>query len=81
MPINKKEITKEQIVKAMQCKTVDELIELAKAEGVAITKEEAEAYMAELADVELEGKELKNVAGGDCYHYCPPDCHDCPYDF
>lgn len=67
MPINKKEITKEQIVKAMQCKTVDELIELAKAEGVAITKEEAEAYMAELADVELEGKELKNVAGGDCY--------------
>ena len=39
MPINKKEITKEQIVKAMQCKTVDELIELAKAGGVAITKE------------------------------------------
>ena len=68
MPINKKEITKEQIVKAMQCKTVDELMELAEAEGVAITKEEAEAYMAELADVELEGKELKNVAGGDCYH-------------
>ena len=81
MPINKKEITKEQIVKAMQCKTVDELMELAKAEGVAITKDEAEAYMAELADVELEGKELKNVTGGDCYHYCPPDCHDCPYDF
>ena len=81
MPINKKEITKEQIVKAMQCKTVDELMELAKAEGVAITKEEAEAYMAELADVELDGKDLKHVAGGDCYHYCPPDCHDCPYDF
>lgn len=24
--------------------------------------------------------DLKHVAGGDCYHYCPPDCHHCPYD-
>ena len=55
-------------------------MELAKAEGVAITKEEAEAYMAELADIELDGKDLKHVAGGDCHHYCPPDCHHCPYD-
>ena len=45
-----------------------------------LTKDEAEAYMAELADIELDSKELKNVAGGDCYHHCPPDCHDCPYD-
>ena len=28
MPINKKELTKEQIVKAVQCKTADELMEL-----------------------------------------------------
>ena len=40
---------------------------LAKAEGVAITKDEAEAYMAELADVELDGAALKKIAGGDCY--------------
>ena len=33
MPINKNELTKEQIMKAMQCKTADELIALAKAEG------------------------------------------------
>ena len=33
MPINKNEITKEMIEKAMQCKTVDELIALAKTEG------------------------------------------------
>ena len=51
MPINKNEITKEMIEKAMQCKTADELMELAKAGGYEITKDEAEAYMAELADV------------------------------
>ena len=64
MPINKNEITKEMIEKAMQCKTVDELIALAKTEGFEITNEEAEAYMAELADIELDGVKLKNVAGG-----------------
>ena len=32
MPINKNELTKEMIAKAMQCKTVDELMALAKAE-------------------------------------------------
>ena len=69
MPINKNEITKEMIEKAMQCKTADELIALAKTEGCEITKEEAEAYLTELADVELDSVELKNVAGGKdvCY--------------
>ncbi len=81
MPVDKNKITKEMIEKAMQCKTAEELVELAKAEGVAITKDEAEAYLAELSDIELNGKELRSVAGGDCYHYCPPDCHDCPYDY
>ena len=70
MAINKKEITKEQIMKAMQCKTADELMALAKTEGIDITKEEAEAYMAELADVELDEEQLKKAAGGGCY----PDC-------
>ena len=64
MPINKNEITKDVLAKAMQCKTADELMELAKAEGFAITKEEAEAYFAELSDIELDAKTLKNVAGG-----------------
>ena len=78
MSINKKEITKEMIKKAMQCKTAEELIALAKAEGYDITKAEAEAYMTELADVELDDKELKKIAGGkDCYTYCFYD--DCPH--
>ena len=66
MPINKNELTKEMIAKAMQCKTVDELMALAKAEGFEITKDEAEAYFAEFADVELDEKTLRNVAGGTC---------------
>ena len=66
MPINKNELTKEMIAKAMQCKTVDELMALAKAEGFEITKDEAETYFAELADVELDEKMLRNVAGGTC---------------
>ena len=73
MPINKNELTKEQIAKAMSCETVEELMELAKAEGIEL--EEAEAYMAEMEDVELDSDALKNVAGGVCYMAtCNDDC-------
>ena len=67
MPINKNEISKEQIMAAMKCKDADELIALAKTDGYEITKEEAEAYMAELADVELDEEVLQKVAGGKCW--------------
>ena len=79
MPINKNEITKEMIEKAMQCKTVEELMALAKTGGYDISKEEAEAYFAELADVELDGNVLINVAGGHDYFclHCPMDLQ-CP---
>ena len=73
MPINKNELTKEQFEKAMQCKSADELMALAKAEGFAITKEEAEAYMTELSDFELDDIALKNIAGGECYMRTPLD--------
>ena len=40
-----------------------------------MTKEEAETYMAEMADVELDSDALKNVAGGVCYMAaCNDDC-------
>ena len=64
MQINKKELTKEMLEKAMQCKTADELMELAKAEGYDITRDEAEAYFAELSDMELDSEKLKKIAGG-----------------
>ena len=44
MPINKNELTKELIAKAMQCETAEDLVALAKSEGIEITKAEAEAY-------------------------------------
>ncbi len=76
MPINKNEITKEMLAKAMQCKGVDDLMDLAKANGFDITKEEAEAYLAELDDQELDGEVLKSVAGGKEYMECYFDCVD-----
>ena len=67
MLINKNGLTKEQIAKAMSCETVEELMELAKTDGIELTKEEAEAYLAEMEDVELDSDALKHVAGGMCY--------------
>ena len=73
MPINKNEITREILEKAMQCKTAEELVALAKAEGVELTNEEAEAYLAELADLELDSAILREVAGGSRVGH---GCHD-----
>ena len=68
--INRNELTKEQIAKAMDCETVEELMALAKSEGLELTKDEAEAYMAELADLELDRGTLKNAAGGSDGEFC-----------
>ena len=73
MPIDKTKITKEMMEKAEQCKTAEQLIALAKTEGVEITKAEAEAYIAELENCELDATDLDNVAGGlpkTCSHGC-----------
>ena len=67
MPISKNEITKEMIEKAMQCKTAEDLIAYAKTEGVELSKAEAEAYLNEMNDCELNEASLKKIAGGDCY--------------
>jgi len=63
-------LTKEQIAMAYQCETPEELIALAKKEGIEITKEQAEAYLDELENVELDHETLEKVAGGEsgvCY--------------
>ena len=64
MPINKNELTKEMLAKAMQCNTAEDLIAYAKTEGVDLTKEEANAYLDELSECELKDGDLKHIAGG-----------------
>ena len=76
--INRNELTKEQIEKAMACETADELLALARRDGIELTKDEAEAYMDEMEDFELEEEMLSKVAGGYICHgnnNCP-----CRYD-
>ena len=77
MPINKNELTQEMILAAMQCKDVDEFLALAKAEGMELTKEEAEAYLTELSDFELDSEVLTQVAGGGCYMECNSERYHC----
>ena len=73
MKINKNELTAEQIRKAMECEDATELMEFAKSEGFEITQEEAEGYLEELADIELDKDNLSDVAGGVCWANCPSD--------
>ena len=81
MPIDKTKMTKEMLKRAAMCQTADELIALAKGNGIDITKEEADSYLAELDNIELDGKTLDKVAGGnhggtyqcpteECSNYC-----------
>lgn len=80
MPNNNPEISLDVLKKAAACKTPEELVVLAKSEGVAISSKEAEAYLAEFEDVELDSALLEKVAGGwdfsgplaeKCDVYCP----------
>ena len=70
--------TKEQIRKAMTCKTVDELLALANSEGVELSREQAEEYIAQLGERKLTDEELAQVVGGKkhydpCNNYCGKD--------
>lgn len=62
--------TKEQIEKAMACTSVDELLELAKAENVPMSKEEAEAYLAQLNNAELTPADIEDIVGGCIENVC-----------
>ena len=59
-------LTKEQIASAAKCKTPEELIELAKEAGFELTTEQAQAYLDELENIELDEATLNKVAGGKC---------------
>ena len=60
----KANLSEEVIAKAMQCETPEQLVELAKSEGIELTLDEAQAYLDEMDDFELDSQQLKAVAGG-----------------
>ena len=67
--LKREELTKEMVQQALKCKDADELLSLAKSQGYEMTREEAEAYMAEIDDFQLDDEAMKEVAGGfnTCY--------------
>ena len=64
MEINGKEITKELMEQAAKCQTAEELFALAKENGIELTAEQAETYLAERKDGEIADAEMDAVAGG-----------------
>ena len=63
-----KNLTPEMIEKAKVAKSAEELLELAKANGVEMTADEAKTYFAQLnpKSGELDDDDLDAVAGGAC---------------
>ncbi|MBE6596556.1 MAG: hypothetical protein E7641_02695 [Ruminococcaceae bacterium] len=64
-----KNFTPEIIEKAKKAKSRDELLALAKENGIELSEKEASIYFEQLsaASGEISDDELKNVAGGGCY--------------
>ena len=60
------DLSPELIRKAQACKSADELLALAKENGIDVTAEEAQAYLEELSSQELSLDDLDAVAGGFC---------------
>ena len=63
-----KNLTPEMIEKAKSVKSAEELLEIAKANGVEMTADEAVTYFAQLnpKSGEISDDDLDNVAGGAC---------------
>ncbi len=71
------EINKELIAKAKECKTAQELLNLAEENGIEINEEQANSLFAQLNKTgEISEEELENTAGGKCdvFH---PQCPKC----
>ena len=63
-----KNLTSEMIEKAKAAKNIEELLEIAKAEGVEMSADEAATYFAQLnpKSGEINDDDLDSVAGGAC---------------
>ena len=74
MDFGGKKISREVLEKLAKCQSEEEVIALAKENGVEMTAEQAKAFMGEVENFELNEEDLKKVAGG----YCN-DCFDDEY--
>lgn len=67
--------TEEQIKKAAACKSKEELITLARTEGIELAEEEAEKFLTELQSSEIDLDHTGSIAGGGCFcAVCGADC-------
>ena len=64
---NNNKIPQELMEKAMKCETTEELLKLAMENGIELTKDEAEAYIAEGAVADVPDAEMARAAGGKCF--------------
>ena len=78
MQFEGKEISEELIRKAQECNSAGELMQLADENGIEITAEEAEAFLDETADIELDAEALAEVTGGSCWSHKNEDCDTNP---
>ena len=63
---------KELLEKLQSAKSVEELVEMAKAEGAEIAPDKAEELFANLnAEGELSDEDIENIAGGECRWFRP----------
>ena len=76
-----KDLTPEMIEKAKAAKSAEELLEIAKADGLEMTADEAKSYFAQLNPTsgELSDDDLDNVAGGACGDTPPEGTKKIPF--
>ena len=58
------ELTEEQFMRGIECNTAEEMMKLCKEGGIDVTKEEAQKYVDNLADIDLTPEQMKEIAGG-----------------
>ena len=58
------ELTEEQFMRGIECNTAEEMMKLCKEGGIDVTKEEAQKYVDNLADIDLTPEQMKAIAGG-----------------
>ena len=78
------EMNQELLEKVKEAKSAEELLSLAKENGVELTEDEAAGYFAQLhKSGELSDEELDNVAGGGCHskdgRLIVSEFHKCEY--